>query len=52
MQNVMAPAEPTERPAQTRELTERFGKPYQDYKKRVPFLIPSLRRKSDEGSRD
>jgi protein-S-isoprenylcysteine O-methyltransferase Ste14 len=26
-----------------RELTRRFGAAYQDYKQRVPFLIPSLR---------
>jgi len=32
-----------------RELTERFGKDYQNYKQRVPFFIPSLRRKSGEG---
>jgi protein-S-isoprenylcysteine O-methyltransferase Ste14 len=29
-----------------KELTERFGKTYLDYKARVPFLIPRLRRKS------
>ena len=32
-----------------RELTERFGKTYLDYKARVPFLIPRPRRKSGEG---
>ena len=32
-----------------KELTERFGKTYLDYKTRVPFLIPSLRQKSGEG---
>jgi protein-S-isoprenylcysteine O-methyltransferase Ste14 len=32
-----------------KELTERFGKTYLDYKARVPFLIPRLRRKSGEG---
>jgi protein-S-isoprenylcysteine O-methyltransferase Ste14 len=32
-----------------KELTERFGKTYLDYKTRVPFLIPRLRRKSGEG---
>ena len=32
-----------------KELTDRFGKTYLDYKARVPFLIPSLRRKSGEG---
>ena len=30
-----------------KELTERFGKTYLDYKTRVPFFIPSLRRNSD-----
>lgn len=28
-----------------RELTERFGKEYLDYKQRVPFFIPSIRRR-------
>ena len=32
-----------------KELTERFGKTYLDYKARVPFFIPSLRRKSNKG---
>jgi protein-S-isoprenylcysteine O-methyltransferase Ste14 len=32
-----------------KELTERFGKPYRDYKQRVPFFLPSPRRKSDDG---
>jgi len=32
-----------------KELTERFGKTYPDYKARVPLLIPRLRRKSSEG---
>jgi len=32
-----------------KELTERFGKTYLDYKARVPLLIPRLRRKSGEG---
>ena len=29
-----------------KELTERFGKTYLDYKASVPFFIPSLRQKS------
>jgi protein-S-isoprenylcysteine O-methyltransferase Ste14 len=32
-----------------KELTERFGKTYLDYKASVPFLIPRLRRKSNKG---
>ncbi|MBE3063758.1 MAG: isoprenylcysteine carboxylmethyltransferase family protein [Spirochaetes bacterium] len=37
-----------------RELTERLGKEYLDYKQRVPFFIPSIRRrpgKTGESSR-
>ena len=32
-----------------KELTERFGKTYLDYKARVPFIIPRLKRKSGVG---
>jgi len=32
-----------------KELTERFGKTFLDYKASVPFLIPRLKRKSDKG---
>lgn len=32
-----------------RELEMRFGQPYREYKKRVPFLIPSFRKMTDSG---
>jgi protein-S-isoprenylcysteine O-methyltransferase Ste14 len=31
-----------------KELTERFGNQYRDYKQRVPFLIPGRKRKSPQ----
>ena len=32
-----------------KELTDRFGKTYLDYKASVPFLLPRLRQKSNKG---
>ncbi len=32
---------------ETRELAERFGKEYLDYRERTPFLLPSFRRKPE-----
>ena len=29
---------------ETRELAERFGEEYLDYRKRTPFLFPNIRR--------
>ncbi len=31
-----------------RELTERFGEEYKEYKRKVPFIIPRWKRKTDE----